>query len=174
MGLPTWGRIPFRQPFRGRWHRHYSDGHENSSSRSRRGEGTLLGVDGSRSVIRAGWDDGLGHGRETICGRPPADSGNRQYPNEPALTDYPWHPDGFEVSEWPGVAKAPAFAIGFTVFLSMFNWWAFVARGPWMVKGIVILFDCVALDVVGRQPGKWGVPSSSAIRGSSSPVFPTG
>jgi hypothetical protein len=80
-----------------------------------------------------------------------------RHPNEPALTDYPWHPDGFEVSEWPAVAKLTAFAIGLTVFLSMFNWWAFVAHGPWMVKGIVILFDCVALAMwleAARQLGR--------------------
>jgi hypothetical protein len=35
----------------------------------------------------------------------------RQYPNEPALADYPWHPDGFTVSEWTGAAKAVALAL---------------------------------------------------------------
>jgi hypothetical protein len=69
----------------------------------------------------------------------------RQHPNEPALADYPWHPEGFAVSEWPGAAKAFAWAIGLTIFLSMFNWWAFAARGPWMVKAITILFDCIVL-----------------------------
>ncbi len=69
----------------------------------------------------------------------------RLHPNEPALEDYPWHPDGFEVSEWPGAAKAVGLAIGLTVFLSMFNWWAFAAGGPWMVKGIVGVFDLIAV-----------------------------
>jgi hypothetical protein len=69
----------------------------------------------------------------------------RRHPNEPALADYPWHPDGFEVSEWTGAAKALALAIGLSVFLSMFNWWAFGANRPWMVKGIVGLFDIAAL-----------------------------
>jgi hypothetical protein len=69
----------------------------------------------------------------------------RRYPNEPALADYRWHPDGFEVSEWPGAAKAVAFAIGLTIFLSMFNWWAFCEGGPWMLKGFVILFDCITV-----------------------------
>jgi hypothetical protein len=80
----------------------------------------------------------------------------RQHPNEPALVDYPWHPEGFEVSEWPGVAKAAGLAIGLTIFLSMFNWWAFFARGPLMVKGIVMLFDCFGLFMwwqAGRQLG---------------------
>jgi hypothetical protein len=69
----------------------------------------------------------------------------RRHPNEPALADYPWHPDGFEVSEWPGVGKAVAMAMGLTVFLSMFNWWAFYAHGDWMIKGIVGIFDVVSL-----------------------------
>lgn len=80
-----------------------------------------------------------------------------QYSDEPALADYPWHPDGFAVSEWTGAAKAAGVALGLTVFLSMFNWWAFVADGPWMVKAIVVLFDCFGLAmwwVAGRQVGR--------------------
>ncbi len=69
----------------------------------------------------------------------------RRHPNEPALADYPWHPDGFTVFEWTGAAKALATALGLSVFLSIFNWWAFGANGPWMVKGIVIFFDIVAV-----------------------------
>lgn len=78
----------------------------------------------------------------------------RRHPDEPALADYPWHPDGFTVSEWTGVTKAFAMAMFLTIFLSMFNWWAFGANGPWMVKGIVGLFDLVTLFVwllAGRQ-----------------------
>lgn len=71
----------------------------------------------------------------------------RRYPNEPALADYPWHPDGFEVSEWPVLAKAIALALALTVFLSMFNWWAFMPNAPWMVRGIVGLFDFIALGM---------------------------
>jgi hypothetical protein len=71
----------------------------------------------------------------------------RRFPSEPAFADYPWHPDGFAVSEWTGVVKAFAWAIGMTVFLSMFNWWAFGTVSPWMVKGIVGLFDLITLAV---------------------------
>jgi hypothetical protein len=69
----------------------------------------------------------------------------RRHPNEPALADYPWHPDGFTVSEWTGAAKAFALATGLSIFLSMFNWWAFGMDGPWMIKGIVCLFDIIAV-----------------------------
>jgi hypothetical protein len=82
---------------------------------------------------------------------------SRRYPNEPALVDYPWHPDGFEVSEWPGVAKSFALAIGLTVFLSIFNWWAFAANGPRMVKGVVTVFDLIAAGtwwLAARQLGR--------------------
>jgi hypothetical protein len=71
----------------------------------------------------------------------------RRCPDEPALADYPWHPDGFAVSEWPGLAKAVVFAMAVTVFVSMFNWWAFGDNGPWMVKGITGLFDIIALGM---------------------------
>ena len=71
----------------------------------------------------------------------------RQHPDEPALADYPWHPDGFTVSEWTSATKTIAAAIGLSVFLSMFNWWAFGINGPWMIKGIVGLFDIITVLV---------------------------
>jgi hypothetical protein len=71
----------------------------------------------------------------------------RQYPNEPALADYRWHPDGFEVSGWTGAGRVLGLAIGFTIFLSMFNWWAFGAHGPWMIKAMVVLFDGLTLVI---------------------------
>ncbi len=80
----------------------------------------------------------------------------REYPNEPALADYRWHPERFEVSGWKGAARAVGFALGLSVFLSIFNWWAFWGNGGWMVKAIVIVFDCVTLAVwwlAARQVG---------------------
>jgi hypothetical protein len=69
-----------------------------------------------------------------------------RHPGEPALADYPWHPDGFTVSSWMGAAKLLALVLGMSVFLSIFNWWAFGMGGPWMIKGIVGLFDiCMVL-----------------------------
>jgi hypothetical protein len=69
----------------------------------------------------------------------------RKQSNEPALTDYQWNPNGFTASEWTSAAKAVVMPIGLSIFLSMFNWWAFFAHGDWMVKAMVILFDCIAL-----------------------------
>ncbi len=80
----------------------------------------------------------------------------RQYPNEPALADYHWHPDGFEVSAWAGAARAVGMAIGLTVFLSMFNWWAFWADGGWIVKAFVVPFDCFAAAMWWRAARQTG------------------
>jgi hypothetical protein len=69
----------------------------------------------------------------------------RQYPNEPALADYPWHPGGFEVSGWRGAGRVLGLAIGITIFLSIFNWWAFGKLGDWMIKAVVVCLDLLTL-----------------------------
>ena len=73
----------------------------------------------------------------------------RLHPDMPALADYPWHPDGFAVSGWGKVAKRLLVAALLTAFLSMFNWWAFLAGAPWPVKAGVGLFDLIVLAVWG-------------------------
>ena len=64
---------------------------------------------------------------------------------DPALADYPWDTRGFTPPRWSRAAKAIGGVIFLTLFLSMFNWWAFMANGPWMVKIIVGLFDLILL-----------------------------
>jgi hypothetical protein len=46
--------------------------------------------------------------------------------------------------------------MGVTVFLSIFNWWAFWADSPWMVKAIVTLFDCFGLALWWRAARQLG------------------
>ncbi|HWD94007.1 MAG TPA: hypothetical protein VG938_16875 [Verrucomicrobiae bacterium] len=70
--------------------------------------------------------------------------------NEPALKDYDWDPRGFYTHCWATVAKSIAFAGFLALFLSMFNWWAWGAKGPLMVKAMVSLFDCVLVFVCWR------------------------
>lgn len=69
----------------------------------------------------------------------------REHVNDPALKDYNWHPEGFAASRWADPAKAVGLAVGVTVFLSIFNWWAFWTPAEWMVKGIVLLLDAIGL-----------------------------
>ena len=71
----------------------------------------------------------------------------RQNPGEPALADYPWDMTGFTPPRWSGAATALAGAGGMTLFLSIFNYWAFFMNGPVMVKAIVILFDLILVAV---------------------------
>jgi len=67
--------------------------------------------------------------------------------NEPAFADYAWDPRGYEGSRWKKAGYALGGAFFMSVFLSMFNYWAFWAKGPWMVKAIVIIFDLILLAV---------------------------
>jgi len=68
-----------------------------------------------------------------------------------ALADYDWDKRGYEPSRWSKVFKAFVIALAFTVFLSIFNWWAFFSRdGPLMVKCIVGLFDLILVAVWGQ------------------------
>lgn len=68
-----------------------------------------------------------------------------RWAGEAALIDSDWDPRGFAPPRWARAVKALAGAGFLTMFLSIFNYWAFWAGGPWMVKAIVILFDLVLL-----------------------------
>ncbi len=72
-------------------------------------------------------------------------------PEAIALADYDWNKRGYQPSRWSKVIKAFVSAIALTVFLSIFNWWAFFSKdGPFMVKGIVGLFDLLLVFVWGN------------------------
>ena len=72
-----------------------------------------------------------------------------RHATEPALEDYDWDPHGFRSHCWAKTAKAIAAAGFLALFLSMFNWWAWFNKGPFMVKGIVSLFDLLLVFVCG-------------------------
>lgn len=62
--------------------------------------------------------------------------------HEPALLDYAWDTRGFSPPRWSRAVKALASVAGLATFLSIFNWWAFCEpSSPWILKGIVGLFD---------------------------------
>lgn len=70
----------------------------------------------------------------------------RQQPNEPAYADYPWNPQGFESRGWRKAFGRSLGALLLTVFLSTFNYFAFFKAGmPWFFKGIIVLFDIIAV-----------------------------
>jgi len=71
----------------------------------------------------------------------------RRRPDEPALADYAWDPRGFTASRWSRAVRAIALAVFMSLFLSIFNYWAFARNGPWMVKFVTILFDLMLLAV---------------------------
>ncbi|MBA4147626.1 MAG: hypothetical protein H0X66_05885 [Verrucomicrobia bacterium] len=73
----------------------------------------------------------------------------RLYPGEQALQDHKWDPRGHTPSRWAPVVKSIMGVLFLAVFLSMFNWWAFIKGGPFMVKAIVGLFDILLILFVG-------------------------
>jgi hypothetical protein len=145
MGMPTWGAVLFGIPFVG--------------------VGAFLILVGARivpvnpsSVHAPYWVLGVAGGAFACGGLMVWSMAWRQFaaarqrrqaaaqrPNEPALADYRWDPRGFEVSQWAGALRTVAIALGLSVFLSMFNWWAFGQRAEGLVKAVVVVFDCVAV-----------------------------
>lgn len=68
-----------------------------------------------------------------------------------ALADYDWDKRGYQPPRWSKVVKAFVGPTVMTLFLSMFNWWAFFSQnGPFMVKCVVGLFDLILLAVWGQ------------------------
>jgi hypothetical protein len=70
-----------------------------------------------------------------------------KYAGSPAHVDHAWNPRGEKSRQWPRAAQAVLGAVFMTVFLSMFNWWAWGPAGPVMVKVIVGIFDLVLVLV---------------------------
>jgi hypothetical protein len=61
-----------------------------------------------------------------------------------ALADYDWNRRGHQPWRWSRPLRSLGFAVALSVFLSIFNWWAFFSRdGPLMVKVVVSVFDLV-------------------------------
>jgi hypothetical protein len=73
---------------------------------------------------------------------------NEQEVRDPALADHPWDERSFTPPRWSRVVKTVGAVIFLTLFLSIFNWWAFLAKGPWPVKIIVGIFDLVLVCFV--------------------------
>ncbi len=71
----------------------------------------------------------------------------RRYAGSAAHTDHEWDPHGARSREWQRAVRSLMMASFMTVFLSIFNWWAWGGAGPLMVKLIVGLFDLVLVLV---------------------------
>ncbi len=71
----------------------------------------------------------------------------RRYAGAEALADHAWDVRGFTPPRWGRAVKSVMGAAFFTVFISVFNWWAWGAHGPVMVKIIVTIFDLVVVLV---------------------------
>jgi len=70
-----------------------------------------------------------------------------RHAGNPARQDYRWDPSGFAPPRWSRAVKAVAGAAGLSLFLSIFNYWAFATTSPVMVRMIVVVFDLVLILV---------------------------
>ncbi|MEM6886177.1 MAG: hypothetical protein AAF571_14205 [Verrucomicrobiota bacterium] len=72
----------------------------------------------------------------------------QQNPNIPAMSDYPWDTTGYSPPRWQPFINGLGMAVFMTIFLSMFNWWAFWSGdGVIFVKIIVSVFDLILISV---------------------------
>ncbi|MBI4179498.1 LapA family protein [bacterium] len=67
--------------------------------------------------------------------------------HEKILSDYDWQTRGFAVPRWSKFVKSLLTALFLTLFFSIFNFLAFGADGPWLVKCVVIVFDLITAAV---------------------------
>jgi len=69
----------------------------------------------------------------------------RIHPGEIAFQDYDWDPRGFTPARWKPAIQAISAALFISVFLSIFNWWAFFTRSETVVKIVVSVLDLFLL-----------------------------
>jgi hypothetical protein len=67
----------------------------------------------------------------------------RRFGGSEALTDHAWDPRGYTPPHWARALQGVVGAGFMTLFLSVFNWWAWGAHGPVVVKIVVVLFDLI-------------------------------
>jgi hypothetical protein len=71
-----------------------------------------------------------------------------EFVGRPEMADFAWDPTGADAPRWGPALKGVATAAFLTLFLSVFNWWAFWSdEGHWIVTAITALFDVLALLV---------------------------
>lgn len=72
-----------------------------------------------------------------------------EYPDQPAMKDYPWDVAGASYSHLAPVIKGGFFVIFLGCMMVAFNWWAFFSgEGPLPVKLITLLFNVLLLTLV--------------------------
>lgn len=95
--------------------------------------GLMVGVNGVRGVL---------NGRRAKA--------LRRLRREKWFLDYDWEPHGITDRALARVGQSLGALFFLAVFLVPFNWWAWMSgEGPWMVKGIVGLFDLMLVVMAG-------------------------
>ncbi len=88
------------------------------------------------------------HGAKGLSRKVRLEAGIEHQPSKPWLWDYDWEPLGISETKEKEVANAFLAGLFFMVFLSPFNWWAFMSKaGGGFVVAIVCLFDLIIIAV---------------------------
>lgn len=79
-----------------------------------------------------------------------------RHPDEPALADHAWDPAGARSHLRQQAVRATVIAVFFILFLTPFNYIVFKKDPPWLMQGIVGLFDLVTLYLLWDMVVRWG------------------
>jgi hypothetical protein len=91
------------------------------------------------------------HGLKGVRRKAAIASGKVRAPGSPWEWDYPWDRIGFRGNKLGQVIKTFWGFVVFAVFLSPFNWWAFVSdEGTTFVRVVVGIFDVITVAILGQ------------------------
>ncbi|QPJ63066.1 MAG: hypothetical protein G3M70_14755 [Candidatus Nitronauta litoralis] len=91
------------------------------------------------------------HGAKGLSLKVRLEAGREHQPDKPWLWDYDWEPLGISETKHKEVINHFMVAVFLIIFLSPFNWWAFMSEdSSAMVVGIVGFFDLILLIVSGH------------------------
>ena len=139
--FPVWVAVPRK------WNFHHPRRIEDRTRQSPFRPCALLGVDGRWPFVCVRRPDALEHGVETISSEPPPSCAAGSPRERARAGRLQLGSTRFSFSLLDPAAKTFAGAGFFAIFLSIFNWWAWFAAGPFLVKAVVSLFDLILIFV---------------------------
>jgi hypothetical protein len=79
-----------------------------------------------------------------------------RHPDEPALADYPWNPEGTPSRLRHEAVRRTLIACFLALFLTPFNYVAFAEKDPHLMMQVIVgLFDLIILYLIGDTVPRW-------------------
>lgn len=145
-GFPVWGAVLFGAPFVviGAWGSGVGLGYFLNDGEGLHAPLWSLGAFGAVFLLAglAVWAATLRQHRAAAR----VAAARAQFLGRPEMADFAWDPAGADAPRWGPAVRGVASAAFLTLFLSVFNWWAFWSdEGHWVVTAGTALFDVLAL-----------------------------